>query len=324
VGEQTLNVSQLGLGSPAAGETGAIPEELLGPPPRRAFPWRWVAAFGLLFAFWGGTYYGYQIRNRPTEEPSADLRIIVARQGLVARWDPASPLLSSTEPIRLRVNGEAEPLILLDAALLRRGETALPFTGAADVRVELQAGKHTEAAHYRAGARVIATPEDLRARLANQEALNRQLSQRLPQTPAQAPPERPTTGVTGMMLWTGLLPPGERLEILRGRTNIGKLTGRLPARQIRVRALPAVRGPEGLVVFGTSLRGVTSDPPSPATGGQRTAFKADASSGASVTIAEAPGTHNGWIRMSLRAQQNAVTAILIEWEELPPSGTLKR
>ena len=132
-----------------------------------------------------------------------------------------------------------------------------------------------------------------------------------------APKPAPAKLSSGRAIWTGTLTAGSTLLIDGKRPTMGALTGGLPNRPVRIRVHAADLLESGLVIY-TRAGDERLERPSAANGWNLTTYRPDPRRSGSVAVLETPAPGNGWQRLMVRTNSRPLTALVIDWDELPP------
>lgn len=123
---------------------------------------------------------------------------------------------------------------------------------------------------------------------------------------------------SGRIIWTGFVPAGEILVLGAPGASTGTMYGRWPGVPIRVTVSPAELTGEGLIVFsGDSSFGASEaiEAPGPDNYWNRTVFRHAPDRAAGVAVLQLPGEATGWSRLSVRANDRPLTALVINWSQ---------
>lgn len=131
-----------------------------------------------------------------------------------------------------------------------------------------------------------------------------------------APRPSPPKLASGRAIWTGTLVAGSTLLIDGRRPTMGALTGSIPNRPLRVRVHAADLLDSGLVIY-TASGEERFERPSAANGWNLTTYRPDPRRSRSLAVLETPAPTNGWQRLMVRTANRTLTALVIDWDELP-------
>ena len=141
--------------------------------------------------------------------------------------------------------------------------------------------------------------------------------------PVSAPASTPTVSkpspprpASGRAIWTGALTSGATLLIDGNRATMGTLTGAIPTRPVRIRVQAADLLDSGLVIY-TGSGQERHERPSAANGWNLTTYRPDARRSGTVAVLESPAQTNGWQRVMIRSNSRNLSALVIDWEEIP-------
>jgi len=123
-------------------------------------------------------------------------------------------------------------------------------------------------------------------------------------------PDRPASPLSGLIIWTGSLRPGEFLAIDSEHLTAGRVVGVLPGRPVRIHVYPADLS-DGIATAYTVDPGYVS--PRRITAGKRdVTLTFDPRHATDLVVFESPAAQNNWSRLSIRANTN-LSACVIEW-----------
>jgi hypothetical protein len=121
---------------------------------------------------------------------------------------------------------------------------------------------------------------------------------------------------SGRIIWTGILKPNGILRVKEATASAGRVSGSLPGVPVKLRVMPAVNSADGLVIYTNNARHQTPEvaPPGPDNNFQRMTFQYDSRRAQRAQVADVPSSGTNWTEYSIRAQSQALTALVIEWE----------
>ena len=147
----------------------------------------------------------------------------------------------------------------------------------------------------------------------------------VPRLPAPVPVRLQTADpgpAAGKIIWTGRLTRRGTVQILGTRASRGNITGGLPGVPVRVRVYPAELTQEGLRVFTADPKSITAPEAAGSQNGwNRTVYVLNPRQAGDISIVEAPGPQNAWNRLTLRAERNDHSIIVLRWEWLPVTAS---
>ena len=132
---------------------------------------------------------------------------------------------------------------------------------------------------------------------------------------AEKPPE---VRVRGQVIWTGRLERRGILEIEGPRATVGYVSGALPQAPANITVLPGELTGSGLRLY-TANSGLANrvEPAGPNNGWNRTEYVWDPLRAKEISVIEAPGQHNDWKHLVLRAEDRGYSVVVVQWQARP-------
>ncbi len=137
-----------------------------------------------------------------------------------------------------------------------------------------------------------------------------------PVLPAEKPAE--ARAVRGQVVWTGRLERRGVIEIDGGRASAGYVSGSLPQAPANITVLPGELTSTGLRLY-TANSGLANrvEPAGPQNGWNRTEYVWDPLRAKEISVVEAPGRHNAWKHLVLRAEDRPYSVVVVQWQAQP-------
>ena len=143
----------------------------------------------------------------------------------------------------------------------------------------------------------------------------------LAQRPRPVPAaERPpaAVGARGQVIWTGRLERRGVLEIEGPRATVGHVSGALPQAPADITVLPGELTETGLRLYTANSRLANRvEPAGPQNGWNRTEYVWDPLRVKEISVLEAPGQHNDWKHLVLRAEHRGYSVVVVQWQARP-------
>ncbi len=129
------------------------------------------------------------------------------------------------------------------------------------------------------------------------------------------PEPRPTRG---QLIWAGRLERRGVVEIEGGRATAGYVSGTLPQAPANITVLPGELTSTGLRLYTANSRLANRvEPAGPQNGWNRTEYVWDPLRAKEISVLEAPGRHNDWNHLALRAEDRGYSVVVVQWQALP-------
>jgi hypothetical protein len=118
---------------------------------------------------------------------------------------------------------------------------------------------------------------------------------------------------SGRIIWTGQLRRGVPLSITGRRAAYGSVNGELPGVPVWVAVYPAELSSRGIDVYTRNTR-QGQEAPGAQNGWNRMKYVRDPRKANQVIVIESPGPQNDWKGLSLRAEADQFSVVIIEWK----------
>ena len=142
------------------------------------------------------------------------------------------------------------------------------------------------------------------------------LAQRPRPVPAAAKP--PEARARGQVIWTGRLERRGVLEIDGPRATVGYVSGALPQAPADITVFPGEPTATGLRLYTANSRLANRvEPAGPQNGWNPTEYVWDPQRAKEISVLEAPGQHNDWKHLVLRAEGRGYSVVVVQWQARP-------
>ena len=124
---------------------------------------------------------------------------------------------------------------------------------------------------------------------------------------------------SGRLIWTGRLQKNGAVVISGATASTGSLIGELPGKPVKFRIWPGDLTDDGILLYVSNLPGSGRLPeaPGPQNGWNKTIYSVNSRRADDVMIVEAPGPQNDWKHLVLRARNQKLSIVVVDWVLTP-------